>query len=262
MARKIPPTRYPHGVELDYYHYLRRLIRAWFAELLDSIRTTANILAAGLRMDGPFDGLFDWAREAWNRLADAVLPQLTRFAGQVNGITERSFSSQVEAGLSGRVSPQMARNFGVSLASDAGLFGDLQEQVNQFTRENVRLIRSIGTQATDNIERAVQQAVATGGRTADLAGIVQQELATTERRAATIARDQIGKLNGNLNRVRQQSAGVERYRWQTMQDKRVRPTHQALNGEERTWSQSPRPGEEILCRCVPAPIFSDADFGI
>jgi SPP1 gp7 family putative phage head morphogenesis protein len=79
----------------------------------------------------------------------------------------------------------------------------------------------------------------------------------TANRAKLIARDQVGKLNGQLNKTRQKAAGFDKYEWQTMQDKRVRPKHQALNGTIRTWGEGIEPGFEVACRCSAIPVWDD-----
>lgn len=40
-----------------------------------------------------------------------------------------------------------------------------------------------------------------------------------------------------------------KYVWRTANDDRVRPSHAALNGTVRAWSDSPDPGEDYNCRC-------------
>lgn len=41
----------------------------------------------------------------------------------------------------------------------------------------------------------------------------------------------------------------ETYIWVTAGDDKVRPEHEALDGEERSWYDDPHPGEEYGCRC-------------
>ncbi len=44
------------------------------------------------------------------------------------------------------------------------------------------------------------------------------------------------------------------YRWRTVGDDRVRGSHAALDGDLRSWGDSPDPGEEINCRCWAEPV--------
>jgi SPP1 gp7 family putative phage head morphogenesis protein len=76
-------------------------------------------------------------------------------------------------------------------------------------------------------------------------------------RARLIARDQVGKLQGQIHMTRMEDAGFERYEWMTVGDERVRTSHKARDGDIRTWEQSPKPGQEIQCRCQPVVIAED-----
>ncbi len=73
-----------------------------------------------------------------------------------------------------------------------------------------------------------------------------------ENHAALIARDQVSKLNGQLNRARQTAAGITSFVWETREDDRVRPEHRELQGRTFTWDEGAGgvyPGEPIQCRC-------------
>jgi len=77
---------------------------------------------------------------------------------------------------------------------------------------------------------------------------------STQKHAKLVAHDQVSKLNAQLNQTRQQAAGIEKFKWVTMGDLRVRPKHQALNGRIFSWEDPETggeglPGEPIHCRC-------------
>lgn len=96
----------------------------------------------------------------------------------------------------------------------------------------------------------------------------------TRNRARLIARDQVGKLNGELQQQRQADLGIERYIWRTVGDNAVRPSHAAMDGETCRWDDptvylsgsrwanrssiggvEEHPGQDYQCRCS-----ADADF--
>jgi len=69
----------------------------------------------------------------------------------------------------------------------------------------------------------------------------------------------VGTLNARIARAVQMLAGVEQYAWATVLDERVRPTHQALEGEVFSWQGEPsppegHPGEPVNCRCWALPV--------
>lgn len=77
-------------------------------------------------------------------------------------------------------------------------------------------------------------------------------------RAALIARDQVYKTNAAMTEQLQRNAGVDRYRWSTCRDERVRPTHRRNEGRIFHWSSPPpvtgHPGHDPNCRCLPLPL--------
>ena len=46
----------------------------------------------------------------------------------------------------------------------------------------------------------------------------------------------------------------EKYIWVTEGDEKVRPGHEALDGQERSWYDDQHPGEEYGCRCHAEPV--------
>jgi SPP1 gp7 family putative phage head morphogenesis protein len=92
----------------------------------------------------------------------------------------------------------------------------------------------------------------------------------TKSRANFIARDQVGKLNGQITQRRMEDVGLAMYIWETSGDERVRPSHEMMDGGLCRWDNStvysqdggktwvPRPsgavllhpGMDYLCRCT------------
>lgn len=125
-------------------------------------------------------------------------------------------------------------------------------------KANVDLITNIPEQYLEKLQAAIYEGMAKGLRYEDLAKEIERIGEVTESRAKLIARDQIGKLNSDFNRVRQTDLGIEEYEWSTSGDERVRDEHAELNGETFRWDSSPpdgHPGEAVNCRCVAIPKF-------
>jgi hypothetical protein len=132
------------------------------------------------------------------------------------------------------------------------------------------------------VNAAVERAVTTG---ASVSTLTKQILALddkiTKGRANFIARDQIGKLNGEITQRRMESVGLSMYIWETSGDERVRgdpggkypdaiPSHHLMDGlmcrwdnssvysEDggKTWKPRPsgavllHPGQDYICRCT------------
>lgn len=152
-----------------------------------------------------------------------------------------------------------------------------QSRIADFVRENVALISRIPQEHHGEIETMVHRAVTSGQLTDDLADDLEDEFALSERHARFIARDQIGKLQADLNHARQRDLGVTKFVWRTMRDERVRgtpgglypnaqPSHFDLDGEEFSYDDPPQPpgadapilpGDDYNCRCYAEPVFDD-----
>jgi SPP1 gp7 family putative phage head morphogenesis protein len=134
----------------------------------------------------------------------------------------------------------------------------LEPLATGFVRENVALIKSLSRKHFDDLERRVLDAFRSGRRAESLSRQIREQYGASQKRAMLIARDQIGKLNGNLTRQRQKALGVERYIWRTSQDERVRSLHREREGKEFSWDEPPEdghPGEPIQCRCTAEPVI-------
>lgn len=132
----------------------------------------------------------------------------------------------------------------------------LERAVDEFTTENVALIRSIPARFFDDLETNLKRELADGARFEELIGIVEERYSVSTSRAELIARDQAGKFYGDLNRVRQGDLGIERFTWRTVRDNRVREEHEDRDGETYAWSAPPdgeTPGEPVNCRCYAEP---------
>lgn len=93
---------------------------------------------------------------------------------------------------------------------------------------------------------------------------LRERTAISQRRAALIARNELGTAAGQAMRESQREAGVERYIWRCASDKRVRGrpdgyypkssyNHWERDGQIFRWDRPPpdgHPGEAINCRCV------------
>lgn len=160
-----------------------------------------------------------------------------------------------KASLNARLSPIV----GVSpLESEPWLAGAVAE----FTRENVALIKSLPTETYAQIEKLIQAGMADGVRWEVMAEQINERFDVGESRARLIARDQCGKFNGDLERVRNVNLGITSYIWRTVNDERVRDEHAERNGKKYSWGElDEEPGEAVLCRCTAEPdlmgVFAD-----
>lgn len=149
----------------------------------------------------------------------------------------------------------------------------LLDALTNWESQNIGLIRSIPEQSLERMHGKIVNAVRTGRANREIVAELQREFDISRNRAELIARDQVGKLNGQLTQERQTSIGVGEYRWRGSLDERERDEHVAREGKTFKWSEPPwdgHPGEPIQCRCTAEavlPLLADieglqyADFG-
>lgn len=139
---------------------------------------------------------------------------------------------------------------------------DLDALKELWVGENLDLIRSIDDETMRRI-RQILTAHITGsvnhaGLAKDLIAEIQAITEKEKRRAELIARDQLGKLHGQINRRKQESLGIDEYEWETSHDERVRDSHRELQGKVFSWNKPPpegHPGYPIRCRCIALPVI-------
>jgi len=136
----------------------------------------------------------------------------------------------------------------------------LNAALNSFIKENVTLINKMTTDQIDSIEGIMQRGFRTGLSSSEIATQIEKQIGVTKNKARFIARDQVGKLNGQLTGMRQTNLGITKYKWRTQLDNRVRPNHRTKEGVTFFWDNAPadtgHPGEDFQCRCHAEPDFS------
>lgn len=115
------------------------------------------------------------------------------------------------------------------------------------------LIRDIDSDMRRRVERIVYQGTVSQTPRREMAKQLVLEMGIEKRRALNIARDQTLKLAGNLDRMRQQEAGIDEYVWRHSGKLHPRPQHVARNGQIYRWDKPPDDGPprtQPNCGCV------------
>lgn len=247
--RKPPKWLRPAGIEREYVIFLRSIAR----QVQDALEQAVVPVLGDLRMDGIDDipestGWYERLRRSFVEAGALV---------QLPGVAERvaAFAQRVSRFNDQQWQRILRSVFGVDIFRTEPWLMDV---LSQFEAENLRLIRSIPQQALDKLHGKIVQAVRTGKPAAELKKIVRSEYGVTAKRAELIARDQIGKLNGQLTGERQKRTGVQSYKWRGSLDERERDEHVAREGQTFRWDAPPpdgHPGEPIRCRCWAEPVL-------
>lgn len=140
----------------------------------------------------------------------------------------------------------------------------IRRELTRLRRENVVLIRSLGADLLTDLRSTISESVREGRRVEDLREVIAERFSVSESRAELIATDQTLKANADLTRIRHREAGIEKYRWSTSLDEKVRSAHQALEGRIFSWDDPPitneagdrnHPGGDYRCRCGAIPVL-------
>ena len=252
---RIPRQIYPKSVELEYGKAIIAVVaraRPAFAPLFTELPALLARAQAARADDDVFESDAGRARrlvaEATERMRAAIQPrELEALAKQ--------FGTRTEVFQTGQLQRQIHAALGVDvLASDA----KLPALLDHFVHENVALIRAVPEKMALELDKQVTRAFTSGTRHEVLAREIEDRFDIGERHARLIARDQVGKLAGQVNASRQRSIGITSFRWATVGDERVREEHEELDGQEFEYDSPPDeglPGEAVLCRCSAEPIF-------
>lgn len=196
------------------------------------------------------DSVFRSIRQQYEDLEEFATSRAERMVGTVNRAHEIRYMRELQrkVGIDAR-----------GLIQSEGL----ERTLRTTTKANVKLIESIPEEYFAKIERLVFQNTI-GGRTtaASLRQSIHEIGESTEARAKLIARDQVAKLNANVNAERNTALGIEEYIWRATGgrsgDGRTRDRHRFAHGKVFRFDD-PKvkgsitgfvgPGEDVQCRC-------------
>ena len=265
--------RKPKGVKQDlqagatYHTELRRIVREVRKDVdkyvMSAVKSTsfeyvADGISTQVTLDSYVDviaGALKYVRERWSS------PQFSELATRI----ARKFVTTADNTNAERT----RRDLGVDIFTGND---ELRDYVQASIYDNVRLIESIPQQYLTQVDSIVMTNVRAGGRPRAIEKLLQEQFGVTERRAKLIARDQTSKLNGDLNRMRQTSAGFPYFAWDDSDDERVRHRHSEIADKVTAygkgvyrWDNPPLsdrgtpiiPGQDFSCRCIGRPVSQD-----
>lgn len=241
----LPPLQGTLRAEREYLKALRVILREMARETRENIVPLAVAEIAASR------ALTKDIEPSW---FDRLISMSVRLAVTAEGMVNRILGLEAERHTD-RFMETAKRALGIDLAAVIRQ-EDIGEYFQNALVRNVALIKGLADDTAKRVQQAVSTAVINGQSAATLRKTLTEQFGIADRRARLIARDQIGKLNSDLNRIRQQQVGVTKYEWMTSADERVRPLHRSLNGKVYKWGEDTGaegglpPGQPVQCRCV------------
>lgn len=270
------PRAYPHGIERKYY----RQLQSFFKPLTDYVRNFVNEnMEELLRGDSPevhldaipgdtFRGMIynleDWlsvympdiSELPADRNNNVILTALGKTADEAMDFGNKEFTRILDKGIH------------VNLPTSAPWWNDMKAS---WVEDNYTLITSNAKNYVSKINTLTEQAIVNGMSPGQLKKeIFAATESLSDKHCKLLARDQMGKLNGQITQAQMEEVGLDMYVWSTAFDDRVRDSHAAMEGllcrwddasvcsydGGKTWVSRPsnavqlHPGQDIQCRCV------------
>lgn len=278
--KKLVPSKYHCKYPLNAERQYIRLTNEVMRMLKETIEENAGNLKAaindGTRYDSATDNKVERKKQRMTfitRTSQALETVFDRMKKDINRKLSLYDTKKMLVAISQRTEKISKLEFkkackktiGIDLRDDIFYGKYYEDLMKEWISDNVKLITTIPHTALDDMKQMVFNSYINGETTTNILQSIQKKYGMTKRHAHLIARDQIGKLNGEITKEQQEEAGMKYYQWDTSGDKRVRKEHQELDGKIFSWDNSHPatnkkgeiiwPGKEIQCRCVSLPVF-------
>ncbi len=266
-GRYIP--QFPVQAEREYLRLAGQYMRILKEELENGLPALKEVYGqeqetdahvSGSRQDG-FAGLLVRAAEIFRGIKERILEKtegfgLRRRLGNIarmnRKLTVKEWKKTVKSTI------------GINIMEDYYLGDFYMESMEAWVEENVRLIKTVPEDTLDRMKEIVCDGFMKGKPPGRMAEEIRKAYGMGKRHAELIARDQTGKLNGQIQKAQQTDAGITEYVWYTCMDGRVRRSHKELHGKKFRWDDPPEnsdgrkchPGQDFQCRCIGRPVFN------
>lgn len=279
-------TVYPRAIEAKY----KRKLSSYFQPLIDYVNKfleeNEDALLRGdsmqLKLDVLPGGTFRRmiaSLEGWLSVYMPTVPELKEGQNNVILMGLNQTAEQLKAHEDKQFQKQLQNGIGVSFQTDASWWTDTK---TTWAGNNYNLIVSNARNYVNQINNLAEQAVVNGWSPKQLQEQIKKASnGLSDKKCCLLARDQIGKLQGQVAEAQMEEIGLEMYIWDTSGDERVRgnpagkyptavPSHYVMDGllcrwddatvyskdNGKTWINRPanavklHPGRDIQCRCV------------
>ena len=194
---------------------------------------------------------------------NVILTSLSNVADDAKKYGDKEFEKAINKGIN--VNPPIA----------SAWWNDMKKS---WAEDNYTLIVSNAKNYVSKINTLVEQAIVNGKSPKILKDEIKKATqGLSDKHCKLLARDQMGKLNGQITQNQMQELGLDLYVWSTAYDDRVRDSHALMEGllcrwddasvcsydNGKTWVNRPagavqlHPGQDIQCRCVALSFFPE-----
>lgn len=250
-------------IGIQYNAKLQRLVRQVKRDIDAELMPLIRRLASQYVQDAAPVATAD----AWSDIIISAMQFLfARWQSQpVSAGAQRIASEFVQASLK-KGERDLKKSAGIDVFSGSQ---QMQDYLRAAAQQNAQLITSIPQKYLEEVQTLVMANMRSGMRPGYIEKALQDQFGVTQRRAKMIARDQTGKIQGELAERQQRDSGFEYFQWLDSDDSRVRDRHRVI-AEKVTaygpgvyrWDNLPlsqdgvpiRPGSDYQCRCASRPV--------
>lgn len=270
-VKRGPIQRYPSAIERIYNRELQKIV----SKLVSLTRSTVYPQIPAILQDAESTRPVSDSQhmdDYSDQIRDIINATQLGFETEYPDVRLQNIATDIALQTSDFNRVQLQKVFNQMVGVDV-FFNEpwLSQEMGAFVNSNVDLIKTVPQRYFNDIEGIMFRGAQQGIRNEEIRSEIISRYGVTRNNARRIARDQIGKFNGQLTQLRQQELGVKDYTWRTVGDERVRgnpsglyptasPSHFARDGEKFKWSKPPsdgHPGWPIQCRCWAEPILDD-----
>ena len=276
---------YPHGVEMKYFRqlkgffkpltdYVNKYINEHLEPLLRGDSTEIHLDAIpGQSFRNMIYNLENWLSIYMPDIADfpensnnnVIFTALGKTADEAKTFGDKEFQKTIEKGI--HINPPITSEW-------------WEDMKDSWAEDNYSLITSNAKKYVSQINTLTEQAIINGLSPAKLKEEIKKATeGLSDKHCKLLARDQMGKLNGQITQAQMEEVGLDLYVWSTAYDDRVRDSHALMEGllcrwddasvcsydNGKTWVSRPsgavdlHPGQDIQCRCVALSFYPELE---
>lgn len=256
VRRKVPNTRFPDAVAVSYNRAIQNMVNEMGKEtlsLFDKYIAPEIVLERQDDKEYLLDGLFGSIKKMLQSLKNKAKKT---FSSSRKERAAKRFLKTLDNFNKNNIH-QQAKVKGID-PTQTELW--LDKFMTEKIKDNVSFITNIQDEYTQKIEDIIYDGVKKGSTAKQIRKQLIERIGMTKKRAQFVAVDQTGSILGQMTAKRHQEMGVDKFRWLTSKDERVRDSHRVLEGKVFSYDNPPNvglPGEDYRCRCVGLPVFDD-----
>ncbi len=256
MVKKVPMTRFPDAATVSYCRAIEKMITTIGVETLKLFEKYI-VPQLETRQDAYYveDGILDGLKKMFHALKNKASEI---FSTKRRELAASTFVKNVNRFNRHNLEQQMKVK-GINLVATEPWLKDF---LHTKIVENVNYIKTIHEDYFARIENAVRDGVKQGRTIRHIREQLEEEVGISKNKAQFIAVDQAGSILGQMTAERHQQIGIDKFKWLTSHDERVRDSHKVFANEVFSYDDPPTvngrvvlPGEDYRCRCVAIPIF-------